>query len=321
MRRAVRCFAASIAVASLVGRAALAAPPAELDWQAPPGCGSREQVLSEVSRLVATAPAEPLVARARVKTKGKNFQVVIEIAGSAHGSRTLRAHSCESLARATALIIAMAIDPQAAAVVSEQAENSPEPEPPARDRPAPEAPVQLPPARAAALRPLVFLGFFGEHALAPRLALGAEAGAGLGWRFARGDLAAGLIPRASATLPDDPSVSGEFTLAFIALRGCAGVVEPAIGISGCATLRGARVWARGEGASPSLDQTAHVLSLEPGLLLRVAGADAVGAELTANLVVPLTRPHFVIAQGESQRELFRPPGLGAIVKLALSYEF
>jgi hypothetical protein len=305
----------------MISRAALAAPPAELDWQAPPGCGSREQVLAEVSRLVATAPAEPLVARARVRGKGENFHVVIEIAGSAHGVRTLRAHSCESLARATALIIALAIDPQAATVVSEQAEKSPEPESPARDRPPPAVRAPAAPERAASVRPLAFLGFFGEHALVPRLALGAEAGGGLGWRFARADLAAGVVPRASATLPDDPSVSGEFTLAHIALRACAGWVEPAIGISGCGALRGARIWARGEGAAPSLNQTAHVLSVEPGLLLRVAGADAIGAELSANLVVPLTRPHFVIAQGESQRELFRAPALGAIVKLTLSYEF
>ena len=116
-------------------------------------------------------------------------------------------------------------------------------------------------------------------------------------------------------------MSGEFTLAFVALRGCAGVVDESVSVSGCATLRGARIWARGEGASPSLDQAAHALSLEPGVLFRVPGESGIGAELTANLVLPLVRPRFVIADGETQRELFRPPALGAIVKLALSYEF
>ena len=72
---------------------------------------------------------------------------------------------------------------------------------------------------------------------------------------------------------------------------------------------------------PSIDQTAHTLSLEPGVLVRVPGKTGIGAELTANLVVPLIRPHFVIADGETQRELFRPAALGALVGLALSYEF
>ena len=328
MRRTVRCFAASAisaipAIAALlVGRAALAASPAELDWQAPAGCPSRDEVLSQVSRLVATAPTEPLVVRARVRGKGESFEVVIEIQGFAHGVRKLRAHSCESLARATALIIALAIDPQAAAVVSEQAENTYPTEPPSTDQEArPEAPAPVFEAPGARVHPLVFLGFLGEYALVPRLALGAEAGVGLRWRFARADLAAGVIPRASATLPDAPNVSGEFTLAFIALRGCAGMVAEAFGLSGCATLRGARIWARGEGASPSFDQAAHTLSFEPGLLIRVPGQHGLGAELGANLVVPLIRPRFVIESEQAQRELFRPREVGAIVKLGLSYEF
>jgi hypothetical protein len=322
MRRTVRCFAASAIVASLTSAAALAAPPAELDWRAPSECPSRDNVLAEVSRLVATAPAEPLVARARVtRAKGDRFEVVIEIKGSAHGVRTLRAHSCESLARATALIIALAIDPQAAAVVSEQAESSLEPEPQVPDQTEPEPPEPVRTTPGPEVLPLVFLGFFAERALVPELALGAEAGAGLRWRFARADLAAGVIPRASATLPDAPHVSGEFTLAFVALRACAGAVERSIAMSACATLRGATIWARGEGASPSLDQTARSLSVEPGMLMRVPGKSGIGGELTANLVLPLIRPRFVIEDGAFQRELFHAAAVGAIVKLGLSYEF
>jgi hypothetical protein len=319
MRRIARCLAASAIVASLNG-VALAAPPAELDWRALPGCPSRDDVLAEVSRLVATPPAEPLVARARVRARGERFEVLIEIKGSAHGVRTLRAHSCESVARATALIIALAIDPQAAAVVSEQAENSLEPEPRAPDEARPEPIAAAPPTPGQRVRPLVFLGFFGERALTPQLSLGAEAGAGLRWRFARTDLALGVIPRASATLPDAPEVNGEFTLAFAALRACAGAVEQSFAMSGCATLRGATVWARGEGASPSLEQTAHILAVEPGMLMRVPGG-GIGAELSANLVVPLIRPRFVIEDGALQRELFHPAAVGAIVKLGLCYEF
>jgi hypothetical protein len=321
MRRAARCLAASASAASLLIATAVAAAPAELEWHAPRGCPSRERVLSEVSRLVATAPTEPLRARAHVTRAGKGFRVTIELAGAARGVRTLRGRSCESIARATALIIALAIDPQAASVVSEQLE-APEPEPEeVRSVPAAPARPSFRPEPGPSPRGVLFLGFLGEHALVPRLALGTEAGAGLSWRFARGDIAVGVIPRARTALASHPSVGADFTLAFAALRSCAGLVGESAAVLGCAALRGSRIWARGTGASPSFEATANVFSVEPGVLIRVPGESGVSAELTANLVVPLSRPSFVIADAETERELFRPAAVGAVVKLAVSYEF
>jgi hypothetical protein len=47
----------------------------------------------------------------------------------------------------------------------------------------------------------------------------------------------------------------------------------------------------------------------------------VGVEASANLVVVLRRPHFVVLDGASERELFRPAALGAVFKLAVGYAF
>jgi hypothetical protein len=320
MRRAARCLAASASLVSLLGGTALAAVPVKLDWRAPPGCPNRERVLSEVASLVTTAPAKPLRVRAVVTVQGDSFQVAIELAGAAHGVRTLRARSCESIARATALIIALAIDPQAAAVVSEETEIPVQPEPVSSEAdPATTRAASASPKPGA--QPLVFLGFLGEHALVPQLALGGEAGVGLAWRFARADVAAGVIPRGSTTLAGHPRVSGQFTLAFLALRACGGHVDDSLALLGCATMRGSRVWARGKGVSPSFEQVAHVVSLDPGMLFRLPGALRVGTELSANLVIPLIRPTFVIADGDTEHTLFRPATLGAVIKLAVSYEF
>jgi len=93
MRRAARCFGASLSLLSLFASNALGASPAELDWRAPAGCPTRDLVLSEVERLVVTAPAEPLRARAVVTARRDGFEVRIELAGAAHGARTLRAHT------------------------------------------------------------------------------------------------------------------------------------------------------------------------------------------------------------------------------------
>jgi hypothetical protein len=98
-------------------------------------------------------------------------------------------------------------------------------------------------------------------------------------------------------------------------------VDDSVALLGCATLRGSRIWAQGKGVWPAFEQVAHLVSLEPGVLFRIPGALGIGAELSANLVIPLTRPTFVIADGETEHALFRPATLGGVAKLAASYEF
>jgi hypothetical protein len=233
----------------------------------------------------------------------------------------LRARSCESLARATALIVALAIDPQAATRVSERLQVPPPQPAPAKDLPAAPAPSSAPPEPRAKVRRGIFAGFIGEHALVPRLAIGAEVGASILWRFARADMAAGVIPQARATLAEHPGVSGDFTLAFLALRACAGSIGEIAALSGCAAMRGSLIWARGSGAAPPSEATARVLSFDPGVLVRVPGALGIGAELGVNLVIPLSRPRFVITEGQAEHELFRPAVIGMMVTLAIHYDF
>jgi hypothetical protein len=315
MRRALRGLVAlASAWAALPAASALAAVPIELDWQAPPGCSSRERVLEEVGRLTATPPPEPLHARAVVTRGGNAYRVVIELDGAARGARALQAPSCDSVARATALIIALAIDPQAATVAVE----------PPVDAPPRAPPTEAPEPQATPARPLaVFatLGLVVERALLPDFAAGAEAGAGLRWRFLRADVSAGVLPSATTELPDRPSVSGHFTLGYLALRGCAGVVGDGVSTFGCAGLRGSRIWARGDGDVRAFEHAAHALSLEPGALLRTPDAGGLAAEFAANLVIPLSRPTFVIVDDDTRVELFRPPALGVAVRAGLSYEF
>jgi hypothetical protein len=323
MWRAARCFAASAAL--VFAGPAGAAPPIELRWEAPPGCPSRERVLSEVRRLVANAPDKSLRARASVTADEEGFRVRIELEGSAQGARTLRAQTCESVARATALIVALAIDPQAAAILSEQLEpqppqNTAESSPPRSSPPARDTRGTQPaPATHDGVHPGFFAGFVAEQALVP-VALGAEAGMSARFRGLRGDVAVGIVPGATATTPEHPGVSADFTLGFLALRACAGWVAESAALSGCAAVRGSLIWARGIGAPTTSEATAHVLSLEPGILARMPGALGIGAELAAHLVVPLNHPRFVVTEGGTDLELYRPASLGAMVALAVHYE-
>lgn len=87
----------------------------QLDWQAPNGCPTTEALLRDIRRLAGTSEGDSLTASAIVtETPEGRWRVAIDLAGSATGHRTLTADNCTQLARASALIIALAANPEAA---------------------------------------------------------------------------------------------------------------------------------------------------------------------------------------------------------------
>lgn len=109
------CFV--LATATAVN--AHASEPIELRWTAPDECPTSADVLVEVERLLgARTTGDPhvidVVANVKKKKDG-TFLVRLEIPGSdGPRSRQVSASSCAALGRATALILAMIVDPEAA---------------------------------------------------------------------------------------------------------------------------------------------------------------------------------------------------------------
>lgn len=105
----------SVALAAVGLLSATTAQALELDWQAPAGCPDVASVKRHVQRLAGAAEGASLVARAVVtQTTAQRWRVSINLSGSATGHRTLTADTCPQLARASALIIALAANPEAA---------------------------------------------------------------------------------------------------------------------------------------------------------------------------------------------------------------
>jgi hypothetical protein len=105
----------TIALTAFVTACPFSANALQLDWQAPTGCPTAEAVRREIGRLAGSSESETLTARAVVTpTADARFQVTIDLAGSASGHRTLTGDSCRQIARASALIIALAANPEAA---------------------------------------------------------------------------------------------------------------------------------------------------------------------------------------------------------------
>ena len=101
------------ALAASVALAVRALPSAADDarialvWRTPPGCPDEASVRADVARLLAGSSATGS-ARADVTHAGDSWRVVVAMNG---GERRLEAGSCRALAEATALIVALAVDP------------------------------------------------------------------------------------------------------------------------------------------------------------------------------------------------------------------
>jgi len=85
--------------------------PVDLRWSAPSVCPPRATVLAEVRRLIGERSGEPLEASGAILREGGVFRLTLRVGG---GERVLRDADCASLARAAGLILALAIDPDAA---------------------------------------------------------------------------------------------------------------------------------------------------------------------------------------------------------------
>src|SRR5262245_48356488 len=95
---------------------ALAQPPSfSLTWQAPAECPDQTYVRGEVEQLLAGGEPRPVHvdARARIeRANERDWRVWLTTTRDGiTGERTVESDSCRSLADATALIVALAIDP------------------------------------------------------------------------------------------------------------------------------------------------------------------------------------------------------------------
>lgn len=193
-----------------------AAPAVTLAWEAPSECPSGQSVEREIVRLLGARPEHPgegLTVEARVTTAASGRLLLTLTTRGPYGEarRELEAESCAALAETAALVIAMAIDPEAVARVQEEgpaaleapADSSrgddvgPVEEPSApRQPPAPTARMQRALALAA---PTTVLS--PEPPPPPREAPPADRGAGPPVRFvlaAGGLVGVGVLPEPSA---------------------------------------------------------------------------------------------------------------------------
>ena len=176
-----------------------AVAPLELTWSAPADCPSRAEVESSIARLLAgSRSAETLGADVRVTVdrRGLYHARLRTHLHDADGERSLTAGTCPLVASATALVLALTIDPTLAVDPQEPEPSPPPPAPPPPSTPPPPEPrdVSAAPAPAAPRAGSTLTFAPGAAALIdvgslPSAAIGGavELAVGKGWATLRAD--------------------------------------------------------------------------------------------------------------------------------------
>lgn len=130
--RRLALFALLAAPVLASGAAGAAGERVTLRWSAPAGCPDANAVKDEVERLLGasrTQPAKPIeVSAAVARDERGRWRVRLETAGDGGPRvRELRGASCKAVADASALILALMIDPEAVATAPASASTTPSP--------------------------------------------------------------------------------------------------------------------------------------------------------------------------------------------------
>jgi len=303
----------------------------DLTWQAPLDvCPSREQVLAEVARVLGAAHVAQTAATARVEvahaTEGRWLAELSVDARGAHTERRFEAETCDAVASAAALILAIAIEGGVPA--PRPAEVAPLPPGPAplahAETPAPPHDSQLVAAAAAVA----------DKATLPSLAGGAEASFGFAYGTSTYRLrflaSASLFSSQVATVASHPGQGGSFALVGASARACASLIRGAFDFGPClgAEVETMSVSGFGRSATPNAsftpqDATAQWLAPLGAALAALNLSRHVAIVARVEALVPLSRPVFRVhlLPPEGDLVVYQPSWLAARAAIGVEVRF
>lgn len=215
----------------------------QLAWDAPPDCPDAAEVRQQLERLLDGSPERDASARGQITREDDGFVLRLEVDG---GAKELRAAECEPLGRAAALLLSIALSPDAGLVASPDEPDPPpssagvrsqptgvhsqpatvpsQPPPPVvPSRPPP--PLPSPPSSPDGLRGVVRLESSVQYGLVPTLS-DAVLVLGARWPRARLEVLGRLWTPANAPLRFADERRALVTMGAVDARGC-GVLRTA----------------------------------------------------------------------------------------------
>jgi hypothetical protein len=304
----------------------------DFQWLAPEGCPSPSEVRTEIDGLLGSAAGERarqnLSVHATVE-HGARWLVTLETRSStATGHRTIEAVSCQALGSATALIVALIIDPDAVAAHAKPAKaaepayakpaKAAEPGPPPVAEPLPLVP---PPSEARATLGLAGLGAAGTIGVLPGPDLDLTATLGLLRGQWRAELRAayGLRTVSSDPLAGASGAHGRFRFLAGTLAGCWLVSRAAVDLGPCADVEFGAVQGEGVGPLDVASKNTPWLGLGAGGVLIFKATSWLQFPVHADAVAPLWRPTYVFRNADSP--IFRSWTVGGRLSVGVETRF
>jgi hypothetical protein len=308
-----RAFFVASLVSAIAGAEA-SDPIVHLSWNAPPGCPTAAAVASDVQRILGGSSSHRATARADVVELGAQRWSVhlVTNVDNAPGERSLEANSCEALASATALILALTVDPTRALATM-----------PPPSRPQQPAPRPAPPARTSSRNPLQVLVAatgVGETGTLPSPSVGGEISLGVLFGPVRGEISGTDWFAQDATAAS--SQGTHIHLLEGAFRGCfRGRFGDRFEMDPCAGAALVFASSNGFGEDQKFERSSNWGSVNADLLSswRIAGPLALRA--TLGLGVPLARPSFILLDPQGQTFLHRAYWIAGRGSLGLEVRF
>jgi len=296
----------------------------EITWLAPEGCPTQGALHAQIDELLGGVAderaGEDLTVRAKVE-HGALWLVTIETRKAAsEGHRTIQASNCQGLANATALIVALMIDPDAVAARADKttasAPSPPPPSPPSVVEVAPPAPSA--PRRTFGLMGIALaanLGVLPAVDVGPAVVLGLRRG---GWK---GELrfAYGLRTTHSEPVAVANGAYGQFRFHAATLAGCYTTAHSIVELGPCVAGEAGLVQGEGIGADRPARESAPWLALGAGGLLAVEAASWLRFLVHVDVMVPLWRPEFVLRIMDVT--IFRSQPVGGRLTMGVEAQF
>ncbi|HEY3235969.1 MAG TPA: hypothetical protein VGJ84_14730 [Polyangiaceae bacterium] len=327
------------------------APRLELKWEAPAGCPQSSFVLSEIERLIGESPSKvlskPMRVQARLEEEESGWMLKLEVRDRGEpSSREIRTNTCEEAARAAALILAIAIDPEKipeplrseavarfALVEPLPASKPPTPEAQTTSEPPPPQTQPSPHRRADSAaekisespKPNFAMGLQAaiDVGSLPKTAPGIELAGAVGWARIHLKLVASYFPPQRAESTALTNASGDVSLATGAFFGCYSLRVESPELAACAGAESGALWGRGSGAGidPASDAVPW-LAVDAALVLGIPINKAFAVSLEARAVAPIGRANVIVRRTDGGKDrLHRPAVVEARGALGLELRF
>jgi hypothetical protein len=329
-------IAAGVCVAVWPALARADAGTVEIAWTAPADCPTTPDVEASVRDLLGRPPHLPdgrnLLVKARAERKhDRGWSGTIETRlGTTTGSRTIATESCRAVADATALIVALMIDPEAVAARATPPATPSRPQDPGRAIRAPLAatdtavsPAPTPPRRGLAPRLSLGPTIGVDVGTLPRPTYGA--GARVGVKVGRSALELGVLASASArgTIAGTaPPAGGSFHFWSASLSACPAFAVRRFDLGACAEIEAVEVKGTGFGVTARYENDARWLALGAGAIARMRISPHVAIPFRMGVVAPLGHPTFVLkGVTEGQGQIYSPLRVAVRAVLAADVDF